>query len=533
LLSSALNNLPHLGGATKTLPLKLQDFLNVMKFIRLLRGVTLTDEVNLHLGRVFSEISLFISANEAFTDAEAIYLNRASMLSAISEDHGGELMALLQKSIFSNSATASDVKFKVLIHMLNYFIESNPDRYLPANILSEGSRSPPIPYFSHLTVAGLFEDVVTDDSMVVEILNSLYPKDLQSEQSYFPLHLDKSRTETPSQVYVRDDETRSEKAKEARKAYLNDLIRYVIVKGVVSLKKIEMLSIELVGLKTHCKNIAWHDYPERFGNLKSLWVDGEVERNSILLQQSYVRYFLRKHMDDLEWLNSNYAIVDNEFYGTDTEFNIWIGDLGMGAQSLSLTLSRYLQIERFSRFIKAHVLDLTGSLNSRKADMLHRMLGVDELIHGICDLWVNWDGQSATMRTIMDAFWDEYASKINEECGLNLPTDIENLFDGHVRADIYSEVLGKPNGETGLYGGMKRLLILFTGRAEVAGTPMVKAYDEQGTTASGAFQRNVWAGIQRAKATYAAQSTESLDLLNRRANSKDDPIHWVPMANHP
>ena len=329
-----------------------------------------------------------------------------------------------------------------------------------------------------VTVGEFITEVFGEDRKLFgDIINNLYPIHSLEERGtlYYPVHVKKEYTETPTMVYDTDGLILASSLKNQRTSWLSSSLAYAFEEELCDLNHVEDHAIYTLGLNEFAQIIRYLPRaPTRFGTFAKVW---SRDLHPQQIHQQYVRYFIDKFIEDSEWVNTNYELIDRP--DNVDNMRVFLGNLqGIGLQ---FELDRYLQIERFSRFLRAHISDLPTyggrDLYQKEIAAFEELFGVNSLIRRLVDTWVEWEeGESAGISTIIEAFWKNVLIAVPPGIDISLPKSIEGLFKGCECAFSYGKVLGNKDDEIGFYGAARKLLSMFTGTTQVGANTLIKCY---------------------------------------------------------
>ena len=374
-----------------------------------------------------------------------------------------------------------------------------------------------------------------DGEMFGGIINQLFPIHTFEERGepYYPIHVNIAYMETPTMVYDTDGLIRPESLKNQRNSWLKESLEFAFIEELCDLNHVESNAIYTLGLNEFAQLVTYLPRaPTRFGTFQDVW-GRELDIKQI--HQQYVRFFLNRDIDKLEWLNSNYELIDK----ADNRDNIRIFLGGLNGLGIQLELDRYLQFERFSRFLRAHISDLSvfseRDMYQREVVAFGELFNVNSLIRHLVDAWVEGEGESAALSTIIKRFWENICVAVPPNIDVELPASIDDLFNGCDCNYVYSKVLGNADEFYGFYGAARNLLTMFGGTTEAFGKTQIKAYKAGevapgsgtgeiviGARAHPAFQRVVLSQINYLE--WSAESKKPIAELNRL--SKAGEITW-------
>ena len=396
------------------------------------------------------------------------------------------------------------------------------------------------------TVEQFIDSMLAEDKQALgKVINALYPQHSTEEREgvpYYPIHVDASCMDTPTALYDVEGNIQPEQVKNERIDWLKESIGYGFEHNLMTLNDVEHNAIYTLGLREFCSQIVYLEKaPNRFGNLEELWKDKSRLGEKIIHQQ-YVRHFLGMYVGDehfnFKWLNSNYEIIDQR--DLPANIRIYLGDLYGG--NIQLELARYLQIERFSRFLRAHVSDMPHfngrSLHQTEEKEYNQLFKIKSLLRHLVDAWMSLSEakDSFGINTILGAFWDNIRVAVPPNLDSNLPKSLDDLFAESPYNSTYKQILGNKDEYHGFYGAARKLLTMLGGQTESFGRSMIKAYEENepapqsGTIGDGDIGftvppvRQIIAVSQIMKEFNAIEYNQSIAALNHA--SKKGEIRW-------
>lgn len=468
----------------------------------------------------------------AFLDLGSIAVNKTTVMRYYNSPADGLLGGMLTRAFTSLDDQG---KTNLLQHVLGAYIgaHSNTQDYSLGSIFKGEKGMGLLPQTSVRDYTSeLFEG---DGKRFGELLNQLFPihsKEERGNVEYYPVHVDTACMETPSMVYNTDGGINPDNLKDSRNSWLNKSLGYAFENELCDLNHVEFNAIYTLGLNEFAQIVTFLSRaPNRFGNFAKVWGrDMDVKQ----IHQQYVRYFLREHINKEEWVNSNYRLIDN----ADNPDNIRIFLGGLHGRCIQLELDRYLQFERLSRFLLAHISDLPSlagrDLYNKETSAFEELFSVNSLIRQLVDAWVEGEG-SAALTTIIQRFWDNLRIAVPPTIDLELSDSIETLFEDTDCQFAYGRVLGTSDGFTGFYGAARKLLTMFGGTTEIFGKIQIKGYngnDVAPQSGSGQivigerieplFQRNVLLQINDLQ--WEPKTSKPMAELNRL--SKAGKISW-------
>ena len=479
-------------------------------------------------------MSTFVS-DPAFLDLLSLGVNSATIMRYFENPAQGLLGARLA-DIFDN--LENDQKGNLIHHVLGIYIGAHESRRQDNSLRSlfyEGKSMGLLPQTS--VEEYIRQYVGADRKRFGEIINTLYPIHSAEERGnlpYYPVHVNNSFMDTPTMLYDTNGLIRPEAVKDQRTSWLEESLIYAFEEELCGLNDVEDNAIYTLGLNEFARLVTYLPRaPTRHANFQEIWgSDLDVKQ----IHQQYVRYFLKEYINkDQKWLNSNYELIDNP--NNKDNIRIFLG--GLRGSCIQLELDRYLQIERFSRFLRAHISDLPAfsgrAMHSREVKAFDELFKVLSLIRHLVDAWVDGEGESAALKTIVHRFWENICVAVPPNVAVELPASIDELFNGCDCEFAYSKVLGNADEFVGFYGAARKLLTMFGGTTEAFGKTQIKSFDGgavapksgTGEVSIGARVHPVLQNIalnQINALKWAAESNKPMAELNRL--SKEGKITW-------